>query len=324
MRRLFTNLPKLADFLRTYGPAAVRTAAGSIASGRRSYRKELWIHIGAHKTATTFLQGQLYRERFGLMAQSVWFDQESIEFGESVCYSSPLSPSDLMLKKEMLERKILKRPERVVIWSSEFFIGDPEKGYRNAEAVSADLRRLTSSFDVKLVVCVRRQDQFIQSWYHQHLKRGGCDSFDCFLERVGDRSFCWYRILRHFESDFGRENLRVLTYESLRHRSRPIIEVFFGSHSHVLKMRADLPTRSNPSLSEKGLRLALLCFPDLTIEERKQLRNFLLKAFPRSPNEQFSLFDPVRRKELLDHYRESNEALFERYLGGAANIREWE
>jgi hypothetical protein len=280
-------------------------------------KKTLWIHVGIHKTGTTFLQNLLAEERHGLQAFSIWFDKQSIELGEFLSQSSPLPESELAKQQQILRDRYEARAEEVIILSSEFFFGDPDVAYQNIGAVARDLKALTSDFEVKIVACIRRQDDFIQSWYHQYVKRGGADGFPQYAQRVGLHRFRWDELLDSYEKQFGRENLRVLVYEKIARINESLINTFFNGLGFPFHMHPREFPHFNLSFSEKGLKLALLCYPHLDLQERKQLRDFLLGTFPKGRNEKFKLLSEDEKKTLMQSCRESNLRCFEKYCGPA-------
>ncbi len=313
-RAVGNRLQYTGPFLKTLGQRLVKPRQGN---------PVLWIHIGAHKTGTTTLQRALDQERHSLMAHSIWFDPESIDFGEHLSMHSPLAPAELERCKAEMRGRIERRREDAVIWSSEFFFGDPELGYRNIGAVAADLRSITEGYEVRIIASVRRQDEFIESWYHQHVKRGGCDSFQQFLTRVGEGSFQWPALLAEYEARFGKEHLRVHLFEHFRKEAPPMLEYFFGGLGIPFKIHHLPAPEFNPSFSRKALELALRCFPELEVPERKRLRNALMQAFPRLPGEKFNLLAPEERESIKELCRESNLRCFEQWFGGASEAAKW-
>ena len=289
-----------------YAPHLLRTLWRR-ATAARPARKTLWLHVGAHKTGTTAIQRELVQERHGLLAQGVWFDAASIEFGEILSERSPLG-EDLKRESAAMLERARRRPEDTILWSSEFFFGDPERGYRNIAAVAEDLREVTSEFDVRVIACVRRQDAFIESWYHQHLKRGGCDAFAPFLARVGADVFRWDELLDAYATRFA--SLRVISFDEVRAQKKRLIAALFPG----LWLRAEDYGYFNPGFSQRALEIALHCAPLLDLPGRKRLRDALMTAFPRQPGEKSGLFSDAERASLLDRYAESNRRLAERFL----------
>ena len=65
------------------------------------------------------------------------------------------------------------------VTSWEGFSGNPRLAYQNANAVASMLRESTKSLDVRIIVYLRRQDEFVESMYTQTIHEGG--SFAVFV-----------------------------------------------------------------------------------------------------------------------------------------------
>ena len=73
------------------------------------------------------------------------------------------------------------------------------------------------------------------------------------------------------------------------------------------------PKVRNPSLSPKGLEIALRCNELLDSEEQWVFRRFLQDTFIQKPGEKHSLFTEEQRRELLRFYAESNRKCMEEF-----------
>jgi hypothetical protein len=308
IRAAVFRLPYLLPLLKTLAHRAIHGPAK---------RKTLWIHIGAHKTGSSSLQGILEGETESLMAFSIAHDNHAFGLAEHLANHSPLPPAELELIRAEFRGRIESHPEDIVILSGEYFFGHPDVCYRNTAAVATDLRRITEGYDTRLVACVRRQDEFIQSWYHQRIKMGGCETFGEFKKTVGLQTVEWDRLLAHFEELFGADNLRVLIFEKLKSAGGDMLHAFFGGLGHPFKIKVRPFKRYNPSYSEKALQLALLCYPQLDQAERKKLRFALFDAFPRQRGEKFTQFTGEERRAYMALHRDSNRRFFEKYAGSA-------
>ncbi len=102
------------------------------------------------------------------------------------------------------------RREPNIIGSSEALFGDLFASYANIQAVATDLRAILADHEVRVVACIRRQDDFIQSVYHQHIKRGGTLDFDAFLREHDVHAYRWNELLARYAAVFGRQAVSVL------------------------------------------------------------------------------------------------------------------
>jgi hypothetical protein len=74
----------------------------------------------------------------------------------------------------------------------------------------------------------------------------------------------------------------------------------------------------NPSLSPKGIEIAIRCNDLLDDEEKWVFRRFLQSTFSQQPGEKHTLFTDQQRRELLQYYAQSNQRCIEEFLPNAA------
>jgi hypothetical protein len=183
---------------------------------------QLYLHVGYPKTGTTFLQQEIFPKLSGvhyipyasakpelctIMRQGeVWFDESGV--------------------KASLER--LFRPGKNLI-SKESLIGDFFVYKMINSSISA--RRLAALFPgARILITIRNQYDMMESVYKQYLHIGGVKKFRDFVQFKGGRfetrydkwdpgvtieMFDYLKVIRLYESLFGRANLLVLPYEGL-------------------------------------------------------------------------------------------------------------
>jgi hypothetical protein len=288
-------------------------------NARHGGRKTIHLHVGVHKAGSTLIQSLLKCESRRLRWHGFYHDRAFYRLGKTLKRGSPLPPDQLQRLRTEFDDRLRARPEPNIIGSSEGLFGSLFESYTNIRVVAEDLRAILDGFDVRIVACIRRQDEFVQSVYNQHVKDGGTLTFDAFVRTHDIHAFRWHDLLQEYADVFGRTNLRVRCYEDLaREPSRALETVFEPLAASGFRARCR-PGVVNPGLSPKGLEIAVRCNELLTPEERALLRRFLQKTFIRLPGEPFSLFTPEQRRQLLESYAESNRACFEEFLGGSSH-----
>lgn len=193
-------------------------------------RKTL-IHIGYHKTATSWLQHHLFGRcdrgfaplvpEDGIAAKrATKFLSRYFTHDEEGKVLSPFrSRSDEV--RDLLAS--LKTPAHCVpVMSAEGLSGSPYSGGVTSKDI-AD--RLVQSFpEARIFIVIREQSSMILSVYFQYLKRGGTASLQSYLSRQFDgrlpgfspAHFEYHRLIAHYHELFGRENVLVLPYEYFR------------------------------------------------------------------------------------------------------------
>jgi len=180
-------------------------------------KKQLIIHAGLHRTGTTAIQEALSGSREMLAAKGI-----SYPFDFAPGEKGPQRMKNhLNLAFALLRNQI--NPEEVVEWLSQAASGN-WKVILSAEDFCRlhDLRfleALRESFDIEVVFYLRRQDDWVNSWYNQNIRW----PFDSTLAKTTPLGFLdhierfdWLRyfdVLERWERVLGREKLRVRVVE---------------------------------------------------------------------------------------------------------------
>ena len=191
-------------------------------------RSNCLVHIGYHKTATTWLQKELFSPSskfFYPLSKDEWpkhLGKYFIYDEEGYLLSPFQSRKDAFLKEFESIRKKYKNDTRVGVISNERLSGNPHSGGFDARSI-AD--RIHESLPDATVFCViRRQQDIILSMYMQYLKIGGTDSLERYLCRKYDGKrpgfspgyLNYIDLVNYYTELFGRDHLLVLPFELFR------------------------------------------------------------------------------------------------------------
>ena len=291
---------------------------------RKKYKKVIAVHVGTHKTGSTFLQYNLSSQPFGLNANGMLFDNGSVDLGYFLSENSPLSQRKLVEIKEKYFNFIDNARQQFIILSSEGFCGSYLKGYRNLFDVVQDLKTILNGNNVRIYCFVRRQDKFITLTYHQFIKEGGTLNFSDFCSMIDIHSFHWDQLLDIYASAFGHKNVRALVFEEIFKEAGAIInKTFFSEGKWDTKGFKDLNVERNPGLNSKGLEILRLCNPILNTYEQKKLSSLVTATFPKTKKTVDNLFSDEQQADLMQYYKKSNIRLFSNYLEGRSQIECW-
>jgi hypothetical protein len=293
-------------------------------NARRPGPQILYLHIGAHKTGTSAIQSTLRAEARRLRWHGIFYDRAFYRLGKLLGARSPLPDGERAALRRNVDERLRARPERIVIGSSEGLFGDVFRGYANIRAVAEDLRAILAGYDVRIIACVRRQDDFVQSVYHQYVKRGGTLRFAEFLQAHDVHGYRWDERLGEYAAVFGRSAISVSCYEDLfRPPAAPLERLFRALPASTFRGR-ELTGVRNPSLSPKGIEIAIRCNDLLDDEEQWVFRRFLQSRFNQRPGDRHTLFTDEQREALLAFYAASNRRCVETFLaetaGGGASL----
>lgn len=189
--------------------------------------EEVLIHIGYHKTGTSWLQTQLFVQESDVfaplstkkigastLAKDFIKDEEgylldSFQNNELVI----LKNLNLLLKSKNLESG------KIPVLSHERLSGNPYSGCFDASVIC---RRLHHTFPgAKILLGIREQSSLILSTYFQYLVAGGNHSLRKFLTTQYDESrpcfspghFEFHHLIKTYQAQFSKKNVLVMPYE---------------------------------------------------------------------------------------------------------------
>jgi hypothetical protein len=297
--------------------------------------RKIYLHIGAHKCASTTLQinlgrnSETLREKYGLSYISPsnialrpvgkhFMGIAAAHAGSHFDYDRSLNDarSDLL-------RMSSETAEGDLLLSWEGFCGhsslDMYKGiYTHRDLICRSLTELLPDFDVRLLLIVRRQDEFVESCYLQQIKEQRALTFEDFTNPIDPNSISWLQLADVLSQAFGRERVTVIPFEMIRFSEG---SSFFRTCLSSLTSRIyddyefDLIDQANPSISSVGVELALKMFPLMPeSERRKNAAKYLFTEFSSSKYGRSILFHDFTRRVLLEHCKSENEQLFAKYM----------
>lgn len=184
-----------------------------------------FLHIGAHKTATTFIQANLLANRSVFDAQGwrfVHFHKEVPDVYEQwkkFRRSKKIGPRGTALLSGYFED--MRRDRRNIFLSSEVMLGHMSLKRTGTiyENHTATIQRLKSDFsdrEVKIGFCIRNFADYVQSSYSWLVSHGAQYSFQTYIENIQPEKLSWSKTISGLADAFGGENLIVWTYEDFK------------------------------------------------------------------------------------------------------------
>ncbi|NQY09663.1 MAG: sulfotransferase domain-containing protein [Flavobacteriales bacterium] len=190
--------------------------------------KEVLIHIGFHKTGTTWLQNEMF------VAQNKTFCPLSTRdnkrsslawhfiFDEHQYLLNSFDLNETIIKREL--DAILKKKEdqinnRIYVMSHERLCGYSQSGGFDSSIIAGRIKNIFPKG--KILILLREQKSFIKSDYFQYLSVGGTHGFEKYLNLKYDgkrpgfspNHINYYPIVSKYQELFGKENVLVLPYE---------------------------------------------------------------------------------------------------------------
>lgn len=236
--------------------------------------KDVYIHVGLMKTGTSFLQLRCFPHLKGVhVVRQLWPAPPAgmIERLWRVADMYPLFV-DIDEQRAEIGRFLSEVTEDKVLITAERLFGYPGMSFRDHPQVTESLRRLFPS--AKIILTIRRQDDFLESMYRQFLWAYYYPTIDGFLNYANHQfanpfrpppaypSINVWRLdyqvyARNYAAAFGRQNVLVLPHEMLRadpQRFHTELAAFMGVEPYYPPDSGDI----HASYSLLSCRIALL------------------------------------------------------------------
>ena len=188
------------------------------------------IHIGYHKTGTTWLQNMLFttennvfepisktRKGHSSLARHFVYDDERY------CLS-PFDLNQARIQKEIenVKRSKHKFEQKIPVISHERLSGNPHSGGFDAKKIASMLKKTFPN--ARILIVIREQKSFILSNYFQYLSIGGAYSLNKYLNTKYDgrrplfspSHIKYLPLINEYYNLFGMNNVLVLPYEMFR------------------------------------------------------------------------------------------------------------
>ena len=211
------------------------------------------LHIGYHKTGTTWLQRYVFGD------PGAGFSQMSGAQRLIAVNAFDFRPKRI---RKQMERKMSQAQTQglVPVLSSERLSGEPHFGGYDSELI-AD--RLAAVFpNARILIVVREQTGMFLSIYKEYIRRGGAASLRQYLATPTDGYWLpqfrfefleYHRLIRYYQDLFGAESVKVLPYELLQ--TQP--GTFLGQIGEFLSVRPAHPQVRPVNVSLSAFALAL-------------------------------------------------------------------
>ncbi|WP_077325658.1 hypothetical protein [Virgibacillus siamensis] len=206
--------------------------------------KKVFLHLGYHKTATTFLQQYIYPE----LLQVNYIRQKDIKNELRIIrLRRKISDEDIVKLRKLFLSFDNGQP---LLISYEGLSGSPfaPKKAKRQRGVLRDLRRIfpEEEFDVHVIIGIREQADLFSSLYVQYIHQGGVRSAEGYLqycEQNGSlQNFEFHRYFRLIEKFFGKDSLYIMVYEHFKE----------NAEKEMLKLLNFMGEKAIPSYNKAG------------------------------------------------------------------------
>ncbi len=220
--------------------------------------KDVYIHLGLHKTGTTFFQKIFYPSYPEFNYKHLRAKEVLADFNQYILRENELTfnfDKAASLFYQNLSKK--ETIERIFTLCEEQYSGFPLQDAYNRKII---FDRLNTFFpNANYILVLRNQKDFIRSMYAEYLKKGGTASLLDFLKRKDSQlNFARGGYLRYFtyydyiRNKVPEERIKVLYYEDLKYQPALFYKNLLDFFKLDLKIDLELiKNKKNVSFSNK-------------------------------------------------------------------------
>ncbi len=275
--------------------------------------RKLYLHVGVHRTATTSIQ-RFMRANFAALLDKGYLYPFGVARHNAAVARMRYGTQDVREFAEELARRMAAKGEHVTA----AVLSDEDMSMIADFNLFAPLKRV---FDVKVVVTLRRQDLWLESWYLQNLKwQWNPDlahlTFDEFWARRAEFFWIDYAArLQRYEKVFGSGSVVAQVFEEADMPEGPI-DAFLAMIGITDQTGLGEKLHHNSSLSPlatefmRHLPLDAMEGPDRRLFERASL---VVDAGLKGNGSKLVMSYP-RRQAVQAEYAQSNAAVARKYF----------
>jgi len=278
---------------------------------------DLIVHIGTHKSGSTTIQNFL-RENSDYLLDNhglKFIDLNDYDFLYKLMTAEAPENQIIQHLSSLLAEGVEKGIDKYIV-SSEAFSGNPDIYYSNNEVIVEMLKKSTTLFNsTKIIVFLRRQDEFLQSLYIQKVQQGGSLKPDQFYQPDSANALDWNLFLEPFKNSFGKNNTHAIPYDRLLFSKHSISQPFLEEVGIDTSSEKIIPEKTeNVSLSESALKIAMLANPSLDPHQQRLFREALQLVSNKGVIREHGVFDQELKMSIVNQYDQSNQKLAQEYF----------
>ena len=286
--------------------------------------RRLHLYLGAHKTATTHLQGILLANRSTLrnrgVALSAPQDLRSEWLPRFFRYCN--SHTDEKDEEALHWLRSQEPPEDLWIVTEENIIGvsndfalKPGMYPMAAERMRC-LVEIFPAADIRFFFSVRSYETFYRSAYSEVVRNRGYLPFERFYDYARFKHNSWHRMLGDIAAVISAEKMTVWKYEDfgeLLDQLVCLLTMQSGSDDLIHEYKADL---TRPSLSFRTMEILASLDPVLTRQESRALVERINRAYSIEKGfGPYSPFSPTEETELRQRYLQDLDSVRTNFPG---------
>jgi hypothetical protein len=266
---------------------------------------QIALHLGAHKTATTFIQKALEHSCDALRQNRVGYPPLDC-VRPAITHRLDRAGWGLGAATGRLLNEY-GDCDRVII-SDENIIGGlkPPVGSRTLYARQrirlAMVLRTLGSNPVRIYFAIRSYDEFLSALYCEYIRHNPFIDARSYLSRMTAAAFSWTDVIGRMAAAVGEENVTLWRYEDFALISDQLFHALTGGHGDLAQKPVQ---RLHQSMSAEAVDAVSRLEPMRNAHERSSRVKQILNALPKGPaRPAYSAFHPSEAEDHRARYAE--------------------
>jgi hypothetical protein len=249
---------------------------------------DIHLYLGAHKTATTHLQGILLANRERLLSKNVTLSApQDVRKEWLPAFCKFCSNAGKNAGAGLVQRLNAIAPEGGLWILTEENIVGVSNDFTTKTGIypaAADrIGRLVELFrnaNISLFFSLRSYDSFYRSAYSEVVRNRGYLPFDEFYDDDRFKNNSWVETVRTFQNVLPQERIVLWKFEDFRSLVPRLVHLMTGIEDVQALLDAYKPETTRPSLSQKTMEVLADMAPVLSRAESLKLVERINRAYP--------------------------------------------
>lgn len=297
-----------------------------IFKSKSTIKPTIYLHIGTNKTGTSFIQNTLIKNYAVLREYGILYPKaglvDSAHYGLSDALGFSLNKGNntgdakLSAKiKQKLLQEITASAANTVIFSSEIFMLNKELDL---------IKQFLETFEVKIIVYLRRHDDWWESAYNQAVKtvvsppwKIGVREYLTYQKKKNPKFGDYRLLINRWAEAFGKENILVRPFETQQNQPTIVDDFFTTMQLEAIPAKLKIPPiKINQSLDDYTLSMIdSLQRANINPDLRRKMIAYVLDKVSYDSNT--TLINPKLRLKLIANNTPAYEYIAKEFLNRA-------
>jgi hypothetical protein len=239
------------------------------------------FHLGAHKTATTYLQNRLRHGSELLSANKVFYPGIG-EMRKQFTYAF-----NQQHNTELMDKMLQLRSTHTLLLSDENMAGGVDDvlrlGRQYLELASKLVRycAMVNTDEPVIFLALREYSSFIVSIYCEYLRHHPYIDFDTFAHQYAVSNFSWPTVIAEIRAAMPKAEIHIWDFQNFRAVEEQVITAMTGLAEGSLP---ELKGTQRDSFSELAVRCIRALSDVIDVNNVRKIMPALANAFPRGPD----------------------------------------